>query len=390
MVEYWPGAIAAIQLPDAITLLRFDRQSWRIRGAATASVGTWDGYSGVFTPDVYYDSSYDPSYRPGAAVGLNVPAELAKIHIEFTVSSTAVFYDPRIWSLPNGDFSHDGYWQTPGTVGVGGDPLKGAIEVSWDGAEPRIRYRRDKGAWIVSDLTQMRSSWVWEYFAAPDGEWRRLSFFSKPLNNPATQYPTEAAYAGVPDTPPGPPYTTGGWTIDNVYIFPAEPAPKPVSELADFWTNLINCRELDTGTGSGSGGGVAPGTGGGDSPGGAIVIAGAPYSATLGQISKSAVLWFKVTLAAGTYRFHTTDSPQSMDHDTHLALFNTSGAVVAANDDIDLDGGDYRSSITETLAAGTYYVALSSYGSTAGAGFSLVLAGEYDVPAGTIFKVEAV
>ena len=63
--------------------------------------------------------------------------------------------------------------------------------------------------------------------------------------------------------------------------------------------------------------------------------------------------------------------------------------MLAQNDDIDVDGGDYRSNITKTLSAGTYYIMLTAFGTAFGNGFGAVLGGN-EVAAGTIFKVDAV
>ena len=144
--------------------------------------------------------------------------------------------------------------------------------------------------------------------------------------------------------------------------------------LPNFWTNFRKCHETAESEGP---------------PQGATVVPGLPYSITLPAITASDKLLFEVTLGAGTYRFHTTDSPHPTEHDTHIALFNAAGAMLAQNDDIDVDGGDYRSNITKTLSAGTYYIMLTAFGTAFDNGFGAVLDGN-EVAAGTIFKVDAV
>lgn len=154
-------------------------------------------------------------------------------------------------------------------------------------------------------------------------------------------------------------------------------APTPVASV--FWTRLVGTSEKLSAPGpSPEAGGKTPET--------ATVISSLPYSTTLGAIFGAAVLWFKVTLGAGAYRFHTTASPDPTGHDTHIALFSAAGAVIAVNDDV--SGEDYRSSITETLPAGDYHIAIGGHGSAAGSGFSFVPSGNIVAP-GAVFRVEA-
>ena len=181
-------------------------------------------------------------------------------------------------------------------------------------------------------------------------------------------------------------------TIDNPWTgFPPSPtfniafvkvwSAKPIP---GFWTNFRKCREI--GSGTGAGGGSSPPIDA--TPPESAVAVTAPYAATLGAVGAGEIKWFEVTLAAGDYRFHTTDSPDPADYDTHLALFGADGKVIAESDDVDLDNSDYRSSITKALADGTYYVGLTGFGTEFSDGFGAALSGNA-VPAGTIFKIEA-
>lgn len=243
MIAPWPGAVAALKLPDQLTYLRYDRSSYEILGVVPVERTAEVGYEDVLPSDIFFRQSYS-HYRAPSEGLVRVPAGVNKLHVEFTVSSESQFHGEDLWRYPNSDFSHNGYWQTPGEPGEDGDPLRGAIEVSWDGT-PRIRYRRDKGEWMVADLAEMQGSWVWEDFTPSDGEWRNLKFLTGPVNNPATQYPTMASYATVSDIPPGEPYPTEGWALDNIYVFLDSPVPQPPEEPASFWTNFRNCREVD-------------------------------------------------------------------------------------------------------------------------------------------------
>lgn len=152
-------------------------------------------------------------------------------------------------------------------------------------------------------------------------------------------------------------------------------------EQTEFWTGFIGAREVL---------GVAPPSpqppDEPDLPGSPIVVSSLPYSTTLGALSSGTATWFKVTVGAGTYTFKTTDSP-SPAYDTYLALFNANGNVVATNEDADAGADDWRSRITSTLEAGTYYVALGGFEGSAGSGFTFG-AGSTSLPAGTVFKIE--
>ena len=158
------------------------------------------------------------------------------------------------------------------------------------------------------------------------------------------------------------------------YKVPQQPEVDPDA----FWTNFRACKELFNGT-------TPPAT---TTPN-ATSVASIPYSAPLGKIPPATMLWFKVVLASGTYTFNTASSLSPTEHDTHIALYGSDGAVIAENDDIDYDGGDYRSSITRTLPAGTYSVAVGPLGGTAGDGFAYVAGDGASVPTGGVFKIEA-
>jgi len=93
----------------------------------------------------------------------------------------------------------------------------------------------------------------------------------------------------------------------------------------------------------------------GDVSGGTISLTGTTergrsnwYSFTLGQ--ETSVLTLD-TLGAG-----------SIGDDTVITLFDAQGNPVAANDDVDVENGEFRSSFTlNNVAAGTYYVAAGRF-----------------------------
>ena len=67
----------------------------------------------------------------------------------------------------------------------------------------------------------------------------------------------------------------------------------------------------------------------------------------------------------GTYTFETSGQSGAcgfaLAANTRLTLEDAGGAAIASNDDIDTAQLDYCSRITTTLAAGTYYVAVSGW-----------------------------
>lgn len=70
--------------------------------------------------------------------------------------------------------------------------------------------------------------------------------------------------------------------------------------------------------------------------------------------------WFRIDLTAGqSYTFSLTGSDGTPLADPYLRLFNSSGTLVAQNDDA---GGELNSQITFVApAAGTYYVAAGAF-----------------------------
>ena len=97
---------------------------------------------------------------------------------------------------------------------------------------------------------------------------------------------------------------------------------------------------------------------------GATVEAGEARHA--GRSGGASVWWAWTAPAAGTAEFSTLGS----SFDTLLAVYSLSGGVrteVAANDDIDFDGGVYQSAVAfEAQAGRTYYVAVDGYDGATG------------------------
>lgn len=76
---------------------------------------------------------------------------------------------------------------------------------------------------------------------------------------------------------------------------------------------------------------------------------------------------FTITLPAGTYTFETsgwndTACGYAYAADTRIELRGPAGAVLGSNDDIDLAHKNLCSALTRSLAAGSYTIAVNSFG----------------------------
>ncbi len=81
--------------------------------------------------------------------------------------------------------------------------------------------------------------------------------------------------------------------------------------------------------------------------------------------------------------------------DTELGIYNSVGALLGTNDDIDFPGGNLASEVAlGTLPVGTYYAAIGGFNTTYGAGFAVTggsLAGNYSLnyPSGSMSGILA-
>jgi hypothetical protein len=93
------------------------------------------------------------------------------------------------------------------------------------------------------------------------------------------------------------------------------------------------------------------------------------------------IKWFSFTvLAAGPFTFDTVGSSlgaNNDENDTELGLYSSNGSLLATNDDIDGGVGNFRSSITQTLSPGNYYLAASAFDSAFGGAFGVTSASPF-------------
>ncbi|GER16678.1 hypothetical protein [Variovorax boronicumulans] len=176
----------------------------------------------------------------------------------------------------------------------------------------------------------------------------------------------------------------GSW-VEYIHVFgediatstPPEPEPKGVP----FWTGFVNAYEAGV---AAAPPGPDPGTPG-ESHLNPIDIT-TPFESTLGVIDSGTPIWYRMTLGANNWKFSTVTSPDPQEYDTFLALYDAAGVVVMENEDVTDE--DFRSEIVAELSAGTYYLAITSYGGNANDDFEL-RPGETDVPAGTVLVVDS-
>jgi len=133
------------------------------------------------------------------------------------------------------------------------------------------------------------------------------------------------------------------------------------------------------------------GSGSGNSPENGILVTSFPYNTTMDAMDGT-IIWYEVRLpsAGDAWTFTTGDSPHPTDYDTFLALFTSTGTLINSNDDINTGGSDYRSIIAESLSAGTYFLALTTYGASVSTEGSFQMTpGDTSVPAGTILRISS-
>lgn len=102
------------------------------------------------------------------------------------------------------------------------------------------------------------------------------------------------------------------------------------------------------------------------------VVVGGSLTTSLGV---DEVKFYSFTHTGGAFSVNTTGSnliePDGDTNDTELGLYDSAGALVASNDDIDFDNDNFLSEITlASLPAGNYYLAAGGYNTTFGGGFA--------------------
>ena len=148
---------------------------------------------------------------------VGVDGDIPGVRIEFVGGSSALGF-PVIFR-PNGDYSY-----SPNKHGLLGGIAPGSTIVV-EASANMIRTKVNGGAWVSTDLTDLKESWLDEW--GKDNFWRRIGIFSVPIP-PITLDP--ALYVG--DV--GPAVPVPAWSANNVrvYVLGSEPPP-------GFWTNFV-------------------------------------------------------------------------------------------------------------------------------------------------------
>ncbi|MDR6453891.1 hypothetical protein [Variovorax paradoxus] len=98
-----------------------------------------------------------------------------------------------------------------------------------------------------------------------------------------------------------------------------------------------------------------------------------PYSAAVPTGTN--FLWYKVIVdTASTQRFTTLNSPNA-SADPYLALYNSTGAVLASNEDIDPDNANYLAQFDFAVTPGIYWLAIATFEGGSSGNWGLVSGG---------------
>ena len=200
------GMLASVDLGPTLLYFAVSGDSVGARPEYT----TWKNGDPAAGVDVYGSNISGATYQD---VSVTVVGVMPGVRIEFTSGSSE--FEFPVTFLPN-----SGYLYIPN----GGELLPGAAVVVEASAD-LIRTKVNGGAWVNSDITGLKESWVSEW--ERDNFWRRIRIFSEPIP-PIVLDP--ALYVG--DV--GPAVPVPAWSTNNVrvYVLGSEPPP-------GFWTNFV-------------------------------------------------------------------------------------------------------------------------------------------------------
>ena len=185
-----------------------------------ASVGARPEYTTFAESSPAADVSIDGANIAGTtdqSFTVGVDGDIPGVRIEFVGGSSERGFPVSFRS--NGDYSY-----SPNEHGLLNGIAPGSAVVV-EASANLIRTKVNGGAWVNTDLTDLKGSWLDEW--EKDNFWRRIGIFSVPIP-PITLDP--ALYVG--DV--GPAVPVPAWSANNVrvYVLGAEPPP-------GFWTNFV-------------------------------------------------------------------------------------------------------------------------------------------------------
>ncbi|CAN7451864.1 hypothetical protein LJR099_003031 [Variovorax paradoxus] len=118
-----------------------------------------------------------------------------------------------------------------------------------------------------------------------------------------------------------------------------------------FWTAFLGTHEV------GEASATPPDPGGGEPT--VFTEISLPYSEAVPTGTN--FLWYKLTVdTASTQRFSTLNSPNA-SADPYLALYSSTGAVLASNEDFDPDNANYLAQFDYAVTPGIYWLAIATY-----------------------------
>ena len=148
---------------------------------------------------------------------VNVDGDIPGVRIEFVGGSSGLGFPVSF--RPNSDYKY-----SPNEHGLLNGIAPGSTIVV-EASANLIRTKVNGGAWVNTDLTDLKESWISEW--EKNNFWRRIGIFSVPIP-PIVLDP--ALYVG--DV--GPAVPVPAWSANNVrvYVLGAEPPP-------GFWANFV-------------------------------------------------------------------------------------------------------------------------------------------------------
>lgn len=175
---------------------------------------TWENPDPAAGVSVYGSNIYGTTYQNFT---VSVDGDIPGVRIEFVGGSSERGFP--ITFRPNGDYVY-----SPNEHGLLNGIAPGSAVVV-EASANMIRTKVNGGAWVNTDLTDLKESWISEW--EKNNFWRRIGIFSVPIP-PITLDP--ALYVG--DV--GPAVPVPAWSANNVRVYALGAEPPP-----GFWTNFV-------------------------------------------------------------------------------------------------------------------------------------------------------
>ena len=204
------GMLASVDLGP--TLLYFAISGASAGGRPEYTI--WENGDPAAGTDAYGANTSGTTYQD---FSVGVDGDIPGVRIEFVGGSSELGFPVSF--RPNSDYTY-----SPNEHGLLNGIAPGSAVVV-EASANMIRTKVNGGAWVNTDLTDLKESWISEW--EKNNFWRRIGIFSVPIP-PIVLDP--ALYVG--DV--GPAVPVPAWSANNVrvYVLGAEPPP-------GFWTNFV-------------------------------------------------------------------------------------------------------------------------------------------------------